>query len=180
MRLAGGGREVSKNRDEYYKLFWPPSVDFVRLAAATNATIVPFSAIGGDDAFDIAMDPADILSHPVLAPLATAAVDTLVSEGRNPSEVVMPLTLLPGSPIPSPLPVANFGRVYFKFGEPVDMAEVPSKDRAACRAAGAVARRRVEEGIAELLEVREGDPDRGVLRRMQRKAVQAVSLASQL
>lgn len=171
---------MSKNSDELYKLLWPPAVDFARLAAATGATVVPFSSVGGDDAFDIAMDPADILSHPVLAPLATAAVDTLMSEGRNPAEVVLPLTRLPGSGIPSPLPVANFGRVYFKFGEVVDMAGVDSRDKSACQEAGAVARARVEAGIEELLELREADPERGVLSRIQRRTVQAVSLASRL
>eukprot|EP00892_Ulva_mutabilis_P006065 jgi/Ulvmu1/3830/UM018_0042.1 len=178
--FPGGGREVSKNRAEQYKLLWPRTGDFARLAAATNATIVPFSAVGGDDAFDIAMDPADILAHPVLAPLATAAVDRLMREGRDPAEVVWPITRLPGSGMPSPLPVANFGRVYFKIGEPVDMAEVDKRDRAACRDAAATARSRVEAGIQELLEVREADPERGVWGRAQRRAMEAVNLASRL
>lgn len=171
---------MSKNREDQYKLLWPPTADFARLAAATNAFVVPFSAVGGDDAFDIAMDTADILAHPVLAPLATAVVDNLVHEGRDPAELVMPLTRLPGSGVPSPLPVANFGRVYFKIGEAVDMGKINSRDKAACRAAAAVARARVEAGIVELLELRESDPERGVWGRVQRKTVEAVTLASRL
>lgn len=46
-------REVAKRRGEEYLLQWKESPDFVRLAARCNALIVPFAAVGADDAFDV-------------------------------------------------------------------------------------------------------------------------------
>ncbi|CAI7845061.1 unnamed protein product, partial [Closterium sp. NIES-54] len=53
----GGGREVGKRKNEKYKLFWRDTTDFVRIAVRCGATIVPFSTIGVEDAFDVLMDP---------------------------------------------------------------------------------------------------------------------------
>jgi hypothetical protein len=48
--------QVAKRKGEKYKLFWREDrADFVRLAAKFNALIVPFAAVGGDDAFDLFM-----------------------------------------------------------------------------------------------------------------------------
>lgn len=46
-------REVVKKRGQEYKLLWKESPDFVRLAAKCNALIVPFAAVGADDAYDV-------------------------------------------------------------------------------------------------------------------------------
>lgn len=59
-----------KRRDEQYTLLWKDSPDFVRMASKCGAIIVPFSAVGADDAYDVMMDVDDVLSHPVLGPLS--------------------------------------------------------------------------------------------------------------
>ena len=62
--------QVNKRKGEKYKLIWKDKPDFVRMAAKSNALIIPFAAVGGDDAFDIAMDTDEVLANPVLGPLA--------------------------------------------------------------------------------------------------------------
>lgn len=48
--------QVMKRRGEEYQLFWRRDrTDFVRLAAKYNAIIVPFSAVGADDAYNLFM-----------------------------------------------------------------------------------------------------------------------------
>ena len=47
--FPGGVREVFHGKGEDYELFWPEKVDFVRIAARFNATIVPISAVGSAD-----------------------------------------------------------------------------------------------------------------------------------
>ena len=43
-----------KRRGEEYQLFWRDDrPDFVRLAAKYNALIVPFAAVGADDAYNL-------------------------------------------------------------------------------------------------------------------------------
>lgn len=49
-------REVFKRKGESYQLFWPEESHLVRLAVRLNATIVPFSGLGGDESFTIALD----------------------------------------------------------------------------------------------------------------------------
>ncbi len=46
--------QVLKRRGEEYQLFWRDDrPDFVRLAAKYNALIVPFAAVGADDAYNL-------------------------------------------------------------------------------------------------------------------------------
>ena len=67
----GSGRllpQVTKRKGEKYKLFWREDrADFVRLAAKFDALIVPFAAVGGDDAFDLFMVHPK-LSHQISNP----------------------------------------------------------------------------------------------------------------
>ena len=51
--FPGGVREAYKKKGEEYQLFWPEKAEFVRLAVRHGATIVPFSAVGCDDAFEV-------------------------------------------------------------------------------------------------------------------------------
>jgi hypothetical protein len=50
--FPGGAKEVNKRVGQEYQLFWKESPDFVRLAARCGAIIVPFAAVGADDAYD--------------------------------------------------------------------------------------------------------------------------------
>ena len=41
---------MCKRKGEEYRLLWKEKADFVRMAARLGAVIVPFGALGGDDA----------------------------------------------------------------------------------------------------------------------------------
>ncbi|CBJ48930.1 conserved unknown protein [Ectocarpus siliculosus] len=49
--FPGGVSEAYHRKGEDYKLFWPEKAEFVRLAVASDAIIVPFSAIGVADRY---------------------------------------------------------------------------------------------------------------------------------
>lgn len=106
--------QVSKRRGEKYQLKWKESPDFVRLASKLGATIIPFAAVGGDDAFDFNMDSREILQNPILGPLAREFVRR-VDPNLDPEEAVPPLMNLPGLPIPSPVPIPRPERIYFRY-----------------------------------------------------------------
>lgn len=105
--------QVNKRKGEEYQLFWPEDPDFVRLAAKLNALIIPFAAVGGDEAFDLALDSDEVLSHPIFGGLARSALSR-IEPGLPLSEAVPPVTKLPGLGLPSLLPVANLSRLYFR------------------------------------------------------------------
>ncbi|KAK9841300.1 hypothetical protein WJX74_003515 [Apatococcus lobatus] len=159
--FPGGAREVSKRRGEKYKLKWRESPDFVRMASKLGATIIPFAAVGGDDAFDFNMDTAEILQSPILGPLAREVVRR-VDPNLDPEEAVPPLMNLPGLPIPSPIPIPRPERIYFRFMTPIDTSEekLNVKDSAACMELYGRVRSSVERGIAELQAEQATDPER--------------------
>ncbi|HNJ87478.1 MAG TPA: lysophospholipid acyltransferase family protein, partial [Agitococcus sp.] len=55
----GGGREVMKNKDELYQLVWKQRTGFARMAMQNGYDIIPFAAIGADDAYTIQYDTND-------------------------------------------------------------------------------------------------------------------------
>ena len=108
--------QVNKRRGEKYKLIWKNKPDFVRMAAKTNALIIPFAAVGGDDAFDIALDTDEVLSDPVLGPLARG-FSKQVFKGtplEDSEDAILPITKLPGLGLPSLLPLPKLERLYFR------------------------------------------------------------------
>jgi hypothetical protein len=44
---------VNKRRGQEYTLLWKETPDFVRLAAKCGALVVPFAAVGADDAYEV-------------------------------------------------------------------------------------------------------------------------------
>lgn len=86
-----------KRRGEAYQLLWKQEVDFVRLAARCNAVIIPFGAVGADDAFDLYMDTDEILDHPVMGPLARYFMLSAAGADVNLQEAVMPITKASGT-----------------------------------------------------------------------------------
>ena len=111
-----GTAQVNKRKGEKYNLIWKDKPDFVRMAAKTNALIIPFAAVGGDDAFEIAMDTDEVLSNPVLGPLAKS-VSRQVFKGtplENSDDAISPITKLPGLGLPSLLPLPKLERLYFR------------------------------------------------------------------
>ncbi|CAI5968192.1 unnamed protein product, partial [Closterium sp. NIES-64] len=141
----GGGREVGKRKNEKYKLFWRDTTDFVRIAVRCGATIVPFSTIGVEDAFDVLMDPDQTpptlcalpcaVAPPIL-PFSTIGVEDAFDMLMHPDEIMeimsspigpwlKPALQATGMQSP-PFPLAsNAGllprpqRLYFLFSDPI-------------------------------------------------------------
>jgi 1-acyl-sn-glycerol-3-phosphate acyltransferase len=156
---------VIKRKGERYQLQWKSDTDFVRLAAKCNAIIVPFGAVGADDAFDLYMDTDEILADSRIGPLAERILAS-VDPTRDPGESIFPITKIPGTDFPSPLPFPNFNRVYFKIGKPIDAKSINPKDEEACAVVYREVRKSVESQISDLLVVREQDPDSSALGRL--------------
>lgn len=94
--FPGGAREVVKKRGEEYQLMWRETPDFVRLAAKCKALIVPFAAVGADDAYDVIMETDEQLEHPVMGPLLRGVLQRVGTGELKPAESIFPLTRLPG------------------------------------------------------------------------------------
>lgn len=138
--FPGGGREVAKRKGERYRLIWKERMGFARMAIEAGCPIVPFSAIGVEDMYDVLLD-AD---HPVLKPVRAVA-----ERAGFRWELAPPLVRGIG---PTPLPRRE--RIYFSFGAPVETASYGLAD-ADVRAVRDEVRAAVEDGIAWLLDERE-------------------------
>ncbi|KAK9831878.1 hypothetical protein WJX81_004455 [Elliptochloris bilobata] len=168
--FPGGGREVNKRKGEEYQLIWKDQPDFVRMAAKLNALVIPFAAVGGDDAYDLLLDTDEVLDNPLLGPLVRGAL-RMAAPSLDPAEVTPPIgkdTLLG---LPTPVPLPRLERLYFQFMEPIDPAvegalEDPVATYADCRAS-------VERGLTELQAVRAADPERPLLARLAAQARRA-------
>lgn len=152
--FPGGAREVAKRKGERYTLVWKERLGFVRMAVRHGCSIVPFSALGADDAFDILLDADDLMRSPLGRLLAKLGIR---------SDVMLPIARgLGPTPIPRP------ERLYFRFGAPVETRSLAGQesDSEACRAVRAQVSAEIEAGLAELMEFRETDPDRALLPRL--------------
>jgi len=157
--FPGGAREVFKRKNEQYTLFWPDDPDFVRLAARVNATLIPFSGLGGDDSFSMALDSDEILATPAVGPFfeeRIAGMPSLVADDKF---------------VP-PFGMITPARHYFLFGTPIDTSALRPDDREGCAAAYAELRAQVDGGIARLkTEVRANDEFRELPKRVAWEAV---------
>ena len=142
--FPGGGREVAKRRGEKYRLMWKERLGFARMALKHGCTVVPFAAVGAEDALDIVLDADDVMRSPLGAIVRKLGVR---------SDVIMPVVKGVG---PTPLPRPE--RMYFWIGDAIRV-EKGEGDEAA-RGLRDRVKAAVEAGIAELLAIREGDPGR--------------------
>lgn len=76
----GGGREVAKRKGEKYQLIWKERMGFARLAVEHGYTIVPFAAVGAEEAVDIVLDG----DNPLLAPTRLFVEKVLGSKDAMP------------------------------------------------------------------------------------------------
>eukprot|EP00850_Spirogloea_muscicola_P020586 SM000220S07065 [mRNA] locus=s220:160764:166670:- [translate_table: standard] len=166
--FPGGGREVSKRKGEEYKLMWKEKVDFVRMASRFGAIIVPFGALGADDAYKLLIDTDDILESPA-GPLIRNIMRRFNLDAE---EAVYPITAFPGTSIPSPIPLPTIERMYFHFAKPVDTAQYCCNlnDAKECADLYKLIRSEVENSISYLKEVRARDPERTLPARLLAKA----------
>ncbi|BBN06382.1 hypothetical protein MPTK1_3g20640 [Marchantia polymorpha subsp. ruderalis] len=155
--FPGGAREVCKRKGEQYKLLWKPTTDFVRMASRLNAIIVPFGALGADEAYNIMYDVDDLKASPYWS-LIEAVYNRVGVDPEN----VYPITSLPGTNIPSLVPVPSIERIYFHFSEPIDTASYACNldDRTQCQSLYMSVKARVEESIELLKDIRSTDPER--------------------
>ncbi len=141
----GGGREVMKRKHEEYKLIWKERVGFVRMAVAHGYPIVPFGAIGVDDAYDIHLDGDSAVMAPARA---------IAARLTGKPEMVPPIATGIG-PLPRP------ERYYFGFGKPIRTAGAGDPEDAELLASiRDRVRNSVYAQIAELKGIRAADPDR--------------------
>jgi 1-acyl-sn-glycerol-3-phosphate acyltransferase len=149
--FPGGAREVTKRKGEKYTLLWKERMGFARLAIEQGVPIVPFAGVGAEEMLDIVLDR----DNPFLAPLAAAA-------GRV------------GLPVP-PLvrgvgatPFRKPRRLYFWFGAPIPTKQHKGEheDDATVRAVRDQVKAEIERGMEFLLAEREGDPKRGLVKRL--------------
>lgn len=149
----GGGREVAKRKGERYTLIWKERMGFARLAIEYGYTIVPFAAVGAEEAVDIVLDG----DNPLLAPTRLFAEKILGSKDAMPITRGIGLT-----PVPRP------ERQYYWFGKPICTEAVQGNqdDDVVVRSLRDQVKRAVEEGMEFLLAERDGDPNRSVLKRL--------------
>jgi 1-acyl-sn-glycerol-3-phosphate acyltransferase len=145
--FPGGGREVAKRRGEAYTLIWKERLGFARLALQHGCTIVPFAAVGVEDAFTIRLDADDLLATPVGRWLASRGVR---------GDVIPPLATGVGlTPLPRPQ------RLYFKILDPIPTGPPSGPNtptRARCVALRDQVRDAVERGLRDLRDTQRDDP----------------------
>jgi 1-acyl-sn-glycerol-3-phosphate acyltransferase len=152
--FPGGGREVAKRKGEKYKLVWKKRSGFARMAIEQGCTIVPFAAIGVEDALDVVFDANDIMAGPLGTPIRRLGVRT---------DVILPVMRGIG-----PTAIPRPQRYYFQFREPISVGHLTDQheDRDVCWALREQVRKEVEAGIEDLRELRKKDPRRSFRRRI--------------
>ena len=145
--FPGGGREISKARDQLYTLMWHGRNGFARIAAEHDYPIIPVALVGGDDVYHV-LTTSDGLWARWSTPVVTRLTGT--------SDMAMPLMRGIG---PTMLPRPQ--RTYLRFGSPVDTTRPTGTDAetwtATVREQVKVA---LEGELAALLEIRATDPYR--------------------
>jgi len=145
--FPGGGREISKARDQLYTLMWEGRNGFARLAAEHDYPIIPAALVGGDDVYHV-LTSSDGRWAQWSKPLVTRLT------GRT--DMGMPLMRGIG-----PTMIPRPQRTYLRFGAPVD-ATRPAGVAAETWTATVRERAKaaLEAELAALLQIRAEDPYR--------------------
>lgn len=147
--FPGGAREVFKRRGERYRLLWDGRTGFARLAIEHGYAIVPFSAVGAEECYDILVDAGD------LRRLVPGFRSIPRSDEAPPLVRGMGPTLIPRPQ-----------RFYFRFAPPIETRGLSDLGERACGSVQGRVRAAVDAGIAELLRERDHDPARSIVRRL--------------
>lgn len=153
MVYPGGAREVMKNSGEEYRLVWKNRTGFARMAMQHGYDIIPFAAVGADDAYSIRYD-SKTFQRSLAGRLARRS--GLLDRFFRGGDTLMPLaTGVAGTPLPRP------ERMYFMFGERIRTRHLVAA--ANNRQAQWQVRHEVEQAIyrqmEELFEIRARDRD---------------------
>lgn len=146
----------------------PAAAARVAQAARFGATIVPFAAIGADEAAERLLDGQDLAQLPIIGdavrmqqqrasariPAARRGVNATMDAGN---ESFTQQALL--APLPPP-------RHYFVFRKPISTSPDMAADRAGCQDLYQHIKCEVEDGMGYLLRKRESDPYRELLPRL--------------
>lgn len=110
--FPGGTNEITKTKDEKYKLLWQERFGFVKLAIENEYPIIPISSLGGDDIYDIIFDKKDIME----SKLGTWLKDSGIADKYLRGGSIIPPILKGFGPtlIPKPQPL------FYAFGKPID------------------------------------------------------------
>ena len=150
--FPGGVREVFHGKDEAYQLFWPEKVDFVRTAARFNATVVPLSALGAADSFNVLLDGKELVQLPFVGErlLESARNVTAARYDQDNADELFQM----------PLVVPKFppARHYFVFGKPMETTELDYNDKEACQDFYKDVKKEMERGFSDVLRARKEDP----------------------
>jgi pimeloyl-ACP methyl ester carboxylesterase/1-acyl-sn-glycerol-3-phosphate acyltransferase len=148
--FPGGVREVFHGRNESYQLFWPEKTDFVRTAAKFNATIIPISAVGMADSFNILLESSEVKEIPFLGQRAEELASNITAarfDMEKEEESFVPPLVTPSLP----------SRNYFIFGKPLNTKGIDPRDKGACREAYESIQNEMRRGFDDLLRARKKD-----------------------
>ncbi|KAH9791740.1 AB hydrolase-1 domain-containing protein [Citrus sinensis] len=171
----GGVREAFHRKGEEYKLFWPESSEFVRVAAAFGGKIVPFGVVGEDDLAQIVVDYNDQMKIPYLRSRIEEQTEKVVSLRTDTGGEVANQAMH----VPFYIPKVP-GRLYYYFGKPIETKgrKQELRDKKKAQELYLQVKSEVEKCIAYLKEKRESDPYRNILSRLIHQA--AHGLTSQI
>ncbi len=152
--FPGGAREALKRRDERHQLIWGERLGFVRMAIEHGCTIVPFSALGMDDALDVVWDADDMFK--------TRAGELWKQMGLRTDAIPPVVRGLGPTSIPRP------ERLYFSVRPAIKTASYQgqSDNEEACRELRERVRVSIETGFEELDRFRQDDPYRSFRKRL--------------
>lgn len=149
--FPGGAKEALKAESDY-PLYWPEDkVDFVRVAAKLNATIVPMSAIGMVESYNVLLETENLLRVPFAGDRLrnfTNALSNARYDKPNEGMDLAPSLAAPGMP----------ARNYFLFGRARDLTNVDPNDSATCKQLYREIKNDVRHGLDDLMYARKKDP----------------------
>ena len=154
MVFPGGAREALKNKGEAYKLIWKNRLGFAKMAIQNQCTIVPFSAVGAEECYELIWDSKEILSSPL---------GMLLKQFGVRKDMVIPLVKGVGlTPLPRPQ------RFYYKFGKPISTEQFKGmgENEASLQELRDIVRTEIEGGLEDLLSIREDDPNKTLFKRI--------------
>lgn len=160
--FPGGAREVNKRKGEQYQLTWKRRTGFCKMAIEHGYNILPFAAVGPDDAFDILVDAEDILHSPIgkiMKKVGLLETDGFLRGG----DLLVPISRGLGFTwLPRP------ERFYFSIGKEIDVSSYAGKqdDEESLFELRDEVAFAVQDLIGGLLSTREQDVDTGIIRKL--------------
>ncbi len=164
--FPGGGREVAKKKGEKYKLVWKKRMGFARMAIEHHCTIVPFSAVGVEDMFDVLLDSDAVMASPL---------GSLLRKFNIRTDVILPLSVGTG-----PMKLPRLERFYFQFAPPISTADYAGdfENKEACWQLRERTREAIEDGLQQLIEFQHNDPERWLTPSLSQLAQQSMTWLS--